>query len=95
MTFSSTFKFCPHCASPLDNFFHAELTRGKCPSRDWIHYRNPTVGVAVVLVEDEQLLIGRGSEFFLEFKLYSTSTIPRMTRLRCQIGALLQTRFSE
>ena len=59
MTSPSTFKFCPHCASPLDNFFDAELTRGKCPSCDWIHYRNPTVGVAVVLVEDEQLLIGR------------------------------------
>lgn len=36
-----------------------EVKRGKCSSCGWTHYRNPTVGVAVILIEDEQMLIGR------------------------------------
>ena len=31
----------------------------RCLKCGWIQYRNPTVGVAVVLIEDNQLLIGR------------------------------------
>lgn len=30
----------------------------KCPDCGWIHYRNPTVGVAVVLVEEGCLILG-------------------------------------
>lgn len=33
--------------------------RRKCPQCDWIQYRNPTVGVAVVIVESARLLLGR------------------------------------
>lgn len=29
-----------------------------CPACGWVYYRNPTVGVAVVLVENRQLLLG-------------------------------------
>jgi ADP-ribose pyrophosphatase YjhB (NUDIX family) len=40
-------------------FADGERQRLQCPECKWIHYRNPTVGVAVVLVEDGRLLLGR------------------------------------
>ena len=32
--------------------------RWRCPACGWVHYQNPTVGVAVVLIEDGCLLLG-------------------------------------
>lgn len=36
-----------------------DLMRRRCQDCDWIQYRNPTVGVAVIVIEAGQLLIGR------------------------------------
>jgi ADP-ribose pyrophosphatase YjhB (NUDIX family) len=33
--------------------------RSKCPQCDWIHYLNPTVGVAVVLMNEGKILLGK------------------------------------
>lgn len=59
MFFSSIFVFCPHCAAELHAFNSNGVLRRKCPGCGWVQYRNPTVGVAVVLIEDGKLLIGR------------------------------------
>ena len=32
-----------------------------CPACGFIHYRNPTVGVAAVILEDDRILLGRRS----------------------------------
>ena len=54
-----TFRYCPHCAHPLTIQFQAGRQRGTCPNCGWIHYRNPTVGVAVAVLERNTLLLGR------------------------------------
>ena len=62
MPFSSVFAYCPHCATALEPVVREGVERRRCPACGWVHYRNPTVGVAVVLVEDGQVLLGkRGS----------------------------------
>ena len=53
------FQVCPYCAQTLQPFLDEGLARLRCPQCGWIHYRNPTVGVAVVLMEDDRLLLGR------------------------------------
>ncbi len=51
--------FCPRCASSLEPFHDGDRLRKRCPRCSWMHYRNPTVGVAVVLITEEGLWLGR------------------------------------
>ena len=55
---SEQYKFCPICANILQPFSDGERLRLGCPACGWIHYRNPTVGVAVVLLEPAGLVLG-------------------------------------
>ncbi len=55
---SRFFRYCPHCAGELEPFQDDGQVRRRCPSCGWVHYRNPTAGVAVVLVEKGRLLLG-------------------------------------
>ena len=59
MAFASQFRFCPHCAAELHEFGDDQVQRRRCGKCGWIQYRNPTVGVAVVLISDGQILIGK------------------------------------
>jgi ADP-ribose pyrophosphatase YjhB (NUDIX family) len=34
-------------------------TRQHCPKCGWVHYRNPTTGVAVILIRQETILLGK------------------------------------
>ena len=52
------YAYCPHCATPLEPYFDGKRQRQRCPACGWIHYRNPTVGVAVILLEKGHLLLG-------------------------------------
>jgi len=56
---TSKFRYCPICGKPLITFFDGERTRHRCESCEWIHYRNPTVGVAVILYDEEGLYLGK------------------------------------
>ncbi len=58
MQHTSWFTFCPHCAAALEPYTSDGVPRRKCPQCDWVHYRNPTLGVAVVLLEFGRLLVG-------------------------------------
>ena len=51
------FKFCPYCAHQLDKKSSGQNERLYCAQCNLIHYRNPTVGAAVVLVENNRLLL--------------------------------------
>jgi ADP-ribose pyrophosphatase YjhB (NUDIX family) len=54
----NAYRYCPYCAAPLKPFDDGERMRLRCPRCGWVHYRNPTVGVAVVLLESQHLLLG-------------------------------------
>lgn len=52
------FHYCPYCAQPLQPFRDEGRLRLHCMACGWVYYRNPTVGVAVVLLERGRLLLG-------------------------------------
>ncbi|MFQ5966791.1 MAG: NUDIX domain-containing protein [Acidimicrobiia bacterium] len=56
------YRFCPLCATPLEPVPRGGRVRMSCPSCGFVHWRNPAVGAAVV-IRDEQgriLLVRRG-----------------------------------
>jgi len=55
------FKFCPHCGGQLEIKSVGVGQRLYCDHCRKIQYRNPTVGVAVVYVENDRLLLVRRS----------------------------------
>jgi ADP-ribose pyrophosphatase YjhB (NUDIX family) len=55
------FKFCPHCGRQLQIKSVSAVKRLYCDHCRKIQYRNPTVGVAVVYVENGRLLLVRRS----------------------------------
>ena len=56
------FKFCPHCATALDRRILHSLERLVCPGCGFIFWQNPIVGVAVIILDDEnRLLLGKRS----------------------------------
>lgn len=53
------FRYCPGCGTPLTELRPHARPRLYCPVCEKIHYRNPTVGVAVILLERNELLLVR------------------------------------
>lgn len=53
------FRYCPFCGRALHPLGSKGKVRLYCKSCDHVHYRNPTVGVAVLLLESEYLLLVR------------------------------------
>jgi 8-oxo-dGTP diphosphatase len=53
------FKFCPYCAVPLTAQKDHLKERLYCESCGTVLYRNPTVGVAVILMDEDKLLLIR------------------------------------
>ncbi len=58
------FTYCPECGSALEQRMVARRQRAVCEACGFVHWRNPAVGVAVVVRDDagRVLLIRRGSE---------------------------------
>ncbi|MDJ0923695.1 MAG: NUDIX hydrolase, partial [Acidimicrobiia bacterium] len=46
------FKYCPHCATALENALVGGTRRRQCPECGFVHFRNPGVGAAVVIWDD-------------------------------------------
>ena len=55
------FSYCPKCGSPLSSQERGGRPRPVCPACGYVHYRNPVVGVAVVLSDAGRILMGRRS----------------------------------
>ena len=53
------FIFCPACGQRLEPSPALANRRKTCPGCGWVHYRNPTVGVAVVVMDGPRLLMVR------------------------------------
>jgi ADP-ribose pyrophosphatase YjhB (NUDIX family) len=57
------YEFCPHCTTRLVDQTVAGRLRKSCPGCGWVHFRDPAVGVAgVVMDEGRLLLVKRGPE---------------------------------
>lgn len=59
-SFSPDYRYCPRCAAPLRPLTRGGRVRPGCGACGFVHFRNPAVGVAVV-VRDERgrILLGR------------------------------------
>ncbi len=53
------FLFCPFCSDRLTVKMKGDKKRSYCRSCRWTHYKNPTVGVAVILLRNNELLLIR------------------------------------
>lgn len=51
------FKFCPYCSDRLQPRLQIRKKRLYCESCQKVHFRNPTVGVAVILIKNDALLL--------------------------------------
>lgn len=56
---TNPYRFCPHCGATLKNGQRAGQVRGFCQACNWVHYRNPLPGVAVVVTNGDQVLLGK------------------------------------
>lgn len=57
----SDYQFCPKCGNRLQSQPRGDRERPVCSACGFILYRNPAVGVAVVLLQDQKVLLGRRS----------------------------------
>lgn len=56
------YTYCPHCATELEHVDIGGKSRQRCPACGFIHWRNPGVGAAVVVFNDDGdlLMVRRG-----------------------------------
>ena len=57
----ATFSYCPKCGARLESRDRGGRQRLVCSACGYVLYRNPAVGVAVVLLEEGRILLGRRS----------------------------------
>jgi ADP-ribose pyrophosphatase YjhB (NUDIX family) len=55
------YKYCPRCGAPLQKRSGGHLSRPFCRTCQQVFYRNPIVGVAVLIVEQRRILMVRRS----------------------------------
>ena len=53
------FYFCPQCGNALESADPTGRKRFFCRACNVTHYKNPTVGVAVILIKDTEILLVR------------------------------------
>lgn len=53
------YKFCPHCGGRLSIMETGSLSSLKCVDCNKVFYQNPAVGVAVIVIKDKKILLGR------------------------------------
>jgi len=58
---SPDYRYCPHCATSLTPAEKGGRVRMVCPACGFIHYRNPTAGVATIILDGGNVLLGRRS----------------------------------
>jgi ADP-ribose pyrophosphatase YjhB (NUDIX family) len=53
------FKYCPHCGDGMRIIKRDHQERNVCENCGFVNYRNPLPGVAVLIVEDDHVLLGK------------------------------------
>ena len=61
MTWPGEFTFCPRCGSRLERRHVDGRERAACPTCAYVHFRNPAVGAAAVVVDAGRMLLVRRS----------------------------------
>jgi len=56
---SSEFRYCPRCGAPVLHEERFGQVRPVCPQCGWIHFVDPKVAAAVLVVHDERVLLVR------------------------------------
>jgi len=56
---NNEFKFCPRCATQLNFEERFGVLRPVCPKCGWIHFVDPKVAAAVLVIQDEHVLLVR------------------------------------
>jgi len=56
---NTEFKFCPRCASQLNLKERFGKIRPVCPECGWIHFVDPKVAAAVLVTQDDRVLLVR------------------------------------
>ena len=55
-------RFCPHCAHPLEERHAHGRLRHICPACGFVHFREPKVGVTVVIEQQDRILLIRRAQ---------------------------------
>jgi ADP-ribose pyrophosphatase YjhB (NUDIX family) len=50
-------QYCPHCGSSLIEKIHSGKLRPVCPHCKWVYFPDPKVAVAVLIKENDQILL--------------------------------------
>jgi 8-oxo-dGTP diphosphatase len=53
------YRYCPHCATPLDSALEGLRQRPTCPSCGFIQYLNPPLAATILLPRGDRVLMGR------------------------------------
>ncbi len=53
------YKYCPYCSAKLTLKEKGGMLRPVCEACGFVQFLNPTVGVAVIVVEGEKILLGK------------------------------------
>lgn len=61
MSHRDEFTFCPQCATRLEEKLHLGEMRPVCPVCGWVHYLDPKVACAALLVQEGRVLLVRRS----------------------------------
>jgi len=56
---NTEYKFCPCCATQLNKEERFGKIRPVCPNCGWIHFVDPKVAAAVLLIQDDRVLLVR------------------------------------
>lgn len=56
---TSKFKYCPLCGTPLIQQKVDQRNRPQCPGCGFIHYQNPYPAVSVLVIQNEEVLLGK------------------------------------
>lgn len=56
---NTEFKFCPRCGTPVRPELKFGKLRPVCPACGWIHFVDPKVAAAVLVVQDDRVLLVR------------------------------------
>lgn len=56
---SRRYQYCPRCATPLTLRIIHDRERMVCPSCAFIFWQNPVVGVALIVMDEDRILLGR------------------------------------